>query len=70
MEKPGHRLCPECGKLYKTYKFKKVFLGGAFVDFDCTNGHTWTEAFTLTYTGYSYNNKYYDRFGEELDDAP
>lgn len=60
------RLCPKCGEVYETHEFAKVHLGpGVYVNMMCPNKHKWTEFYSLTYTGYWWDGKRYDTFGEE-----
>ena len=61
------RLCPNCGKVCQTHELTSVSLGpGAQYNMTCENGHKWSEFYCLTYTGYWWNGKKYDTYGEEV----
>ena len=60
------RVCPKCGELYQTKEILKVGLGsGAQANMCCENGHKWSEFYNLAYTGYWWDGKFYDTYGEE-----
>lgn len=60
------RTCPVCGEAYNKKNVGKIMLGFIAVDMTCEQGHTWTEHYTMTYTGFKHNNKEFDRFGQEV----
>jgi hypothetical protein len=60
------RFCPKCGAVCQTHEIVKVALGpGAQVNMSCEQGHMWSEFYHLLYTGYWWNGKHYDTYGEE-----
>ena len=59
------RFCPKCGEVCQTQEIVKVALGsGAQVNLSCEHGHKWSEFYQLTYTGYWWDGKHYDTYGE------
>lgn len=61
------RFCPKCGEVCQTHEIVKVALGpGAQVNMTCEQGHKWSEFYHLTYTGYWWDGKMYDTYGEEV----
>jgi hypothetical protein len=68
MDKLEYRRCPECGEVYTNKKVKKILLGRIDVDLSCANNHSWTEHFTMTYDGFSYNGVRYDRYGDKCEE--
>ena len=63
------RFCPKCGEVCKTSEIAKGALGsGAQVNMSCEQGHKWSEFYCLTYTGYWWDGKKYDGYGEEKND--
>jgi hypothetical protein len=60
------RVCPKCGEMCQTKEISKVGIGpGAQVNMCCENGHKWSEFYNLAYTGYWWDGKLYDTYGEE-----
>ena len=67
VEKFIERICPNCGELCDNYEITKALLGpGVHINMMCPNKHKWTEFYTLTYTGFYWNNKMYDSYGQEV----
>ena len=61
------RYCPKCGELYKTCDLVKISLGaGVQANMSCEQGHKWSEFYCLTYTGFWWDGKRYDSFGNAL----
>jgi hypothetical protein len=61
------RFCPKCGEVCQTHEIVKVALGpGVQVNMSCENNHKWSEFYQLTYTGYWWDGKMYDTYGEEV----
>ena len=61
------RYCPNCGEPCLTHDATLVSLGaGVQFNMQCENGHKWSEFYCLTYTGYWYQGKRYDSYGEEV----
>jgi hypothetical protein len=61
------RLCPKCGKLCQTAEPTPINLGaGVQYNMQCEDGHKWSEFYCLTYTGYWWDGKKYDTYGEEV----
>lgn len=61
------RYCPKCGEACQTYEIASTSLGaGAQVNMMCENNHKWSEFYCLTYTGYWWDGKRYDTYGEEV----
>lgn len=66
-EKLFGRSCPKCGKLYQTAEVAMVSIGaGVQYNMQCENGHKWSEFYCLTYTGFWWDNKRYDSYGQEV----
>jgi len=60
------KICPKCGELCIESQIVKSHLGaGAQVNMMCPNNHKWTEFYQFTFTGYWWDGKMYDSYGEE-----
>ena len=61
------RVCPKCGETYQTNEIAKVGLGsGVQVNMCCEKGHKWSEFYCLTYTGFWWDGKRFDTYGQEV----
>jgi hypothetical protein len=61
------RFCPKCGKVCQTHDAAAVSLGaGVQYNMSCEDGHKWSEFYCLTYTGFWWDGKRYDSYGEEI----
>lgn len=66
-EKLFERTCPKCGKIYQTAEAAQVSLGaGIQYNMQCEDNHKWSEFYSLTYTGFWWNGKRYDSYGQEV----
>ena len=67
MEKLFGRLCPKCGEACQVHEVASVGLGvGIQYNMQCENGHKWSEFYQLTYTGFWWDGKRYDSYGQEV----
>ena len=61
------RVCPKCGELYQACELTPPSLGaGVQANMKCEQGHKWSEFYCLTYTGYWWDGKRYDSYGQEV----
>ena len=60
------RTCPECGQVYAQKATKLHGLHALTAAFTCPNNHRWTQSYSMTFTGYTYQGKSYDSFGNEI----
>lgn len=66
-EKLFGRFCPKCGKVCQTHEAVSVSLGaGVQYNMQCEDGHKWSEFYCLTYTGFWWDGKRYDTYGQEV----
>ena len=66
MRKVDYRICPVCGEIYTHKSVEKIMLGHIDVSMSCPNEHSWIENYVLTYTGYEYKNKSFNKDGDEI----
>ena len=61
------RSCPKCGELFQNMEIASIAFGpGVQINLQCENNHKWSEFYCLTYTGYWWDGKKYDTYGEEV----
>ena len=63
------RTCPECGQVYAQKATKLHGLHALTAAFTCPNNHRWTQSYSMTFTGYTYQGKSYDSFGNEITES-
>lgn len=60
------RTCPECGQVYAQKATKLHGLHALTAAFTCPSNHQWTQSYSMTFTGYTYQGKSYDSFGNTI----
>ena len=62
-------ICPKCGSDNTEMEDMEMDVDCVWVKWYCPDcGETWSEYYTLTYDGYTYNNVTYDAEGKECTD--
>ena len=61
------KTCPKCGNVCSAKEVASVKLGaGVQINMMCEDSHKWSEFYSLTYTGFWWDGKKYDTYGEEV----